>query len=117
MIGPVALSRQFAREGRESSLQEVAEPLSGGINIFAVPVNEIHGYIERIVCITLVPQAILKNSCHHPAARAVSFRPYLPPIVHAPVLLPFRFCSFVNYSRLFLLLFFFLSFLFIFFSF
>src|SRR3546814_4730965 len=62
MIGPVALSRQFAREGRESSLQEVAEALSGGINIFAVPVNEIHGYIERIVCITLVPEAILKNN-------------------------------------------------------
>src|SRR3546814_18089937 len=76
MIGPVALSRQFAREGRESSLQEVAEALSGGINIFAVPVNEIHGYIERIVCITLVPEAILKNKRQHPGARAVSVRPY-----------------------------------------
>src|SRR3546814_6951863 len=84
------ISRQFAREGRESSLQEVAEALSGGINIFAVPVNEIHGYIERIVCITLVPEAILKNKRQHPGACAVSVRPYMAAIGKEPVWLPFR---------------------------
>ena len=61
MVGPVADQRQFAGQGRQPAGEKIAERLAAGVDVGAVPVNEVHRHIEHIVDIALEPEAILED--------------------------------------------------------
>ena len=75
MIIPVANGRLLAGIHIKIAVEEVAEILARRVDIFAIPVDEVHRHIEHIVGIAFIAEAVFKDEGQHARARGIRIGP------------------------------------------
>src|SRR3546814_6736583 len=65
MVVPVGKAWLLARQRGKIALQEVAEALPRGVDIFAVAKDEIHRHIEHIVDIAFIAETLVEHEGQH----------------------------------------------------
>jgi hypothetical protein len=75
VVGPVRQARALARQRGELAADEVAERLSGGVDVLSVAEDEVHRHVEHVVDIARVAEALVEDEGQHAGAVRVGVRP------------------------------------------
>ena len=75
MVGPVAHGCDLARPPREFAFEKIPERLTRHVNIFALPIDEIHWHIERVFHIALKTHVSIENEGQHAGTVRVGILP------------------------------------------
>src|SRR3546814_16369683 len=78
-------ARLLARESGKLALQEIAEALPRGVDIFAVAEDEIHRHAQHIVDIAFIAETLFEHEGQHAGARGVGVGPDMAAVRHIAV--------------------------------
>ena len=75
MIGPIRKRRRFTGQCGQLALEEIAERLAKGVNIFAIAVDKIHRHIEHVFHVAFEPEIFVEHERQHTRAGIVQMTP------------------------------------------
>ena len=75
MVFPVTNGGFFPREHRKLAFQKITEIKASCINIFAIPVNEIHRHVKHVIDILFIAEIGVEHERQHACPMRVGVRP------------------------------------------